>query len=221
MNIKRNAGLVIMIITAIELCFFICGASMWLDSLSYGTSKSTEQVQGRSFNISTKKEIPTIEGVDPDEIFNNTYYNALNVLSEGIAYGTTWVKLCPNVQIDINGETYVEVCDTKYKSVSSIKAPLKNIVTDKFVNFLMDNNFVEKDGKLYAKPILVSKNAMYSKLINYEVTDISKTNISYKVRSEYSDLNCGGDCDYIYKTHVFELVKEGNNWLVSNMEMPY
>lgn len=221
MDIKKNAGLVIMIVTALELCFFICGGGIWLNDLDFGVNKNNKPIEGKSFNISTNKPLPTIEGVDPDEIFNNTYYKALDVLSEGIAYGTTWLNLCPNEQIDINNKKYVEVCDTRYTSVASIKAPLKGIITDKFMDFLMDDNFVDKDGKLYSKPINVNKNAKYSKFISYEVTDISENSISYKVRSEYSDLNCDGDCDYMYKTHVFELVKEGNNWLVSNMEMPY
>ena len=221
MDIRKNAGLVIMIVAALELCFFICGGSIWLNDLDFGTNKKSEAIQGESFNISTDKKIPTIEGVDPDEIFNNTYYRALDVLSEGVAYGTTWLKLCPNEQIDINNERYVQVCDTNYTSLSAIKAPLKGVVTDKLINFFIDNNLVDKDGKLYAKPITVTKDETYLKLVTYEVTDISKDKVSYKVRSEYSDLDCGGDCDYAYKTHVFEVVKEGNNWLVSNIEMPY
>ncbi len=209
------AGFVIIVIAVIELIVTLFGGGIWLGSLSFETdSAKTTIIDGKSFNVE-------VNNLDQDVLFANTYYKALDVLSEGIAFGTTWLEICPNTQTEINGEIYIEICDERYSSVDSIKNSLNEYISIDYINKLMDNNFLDYNGKLYIKPINISKNQNYAGFVSYKLINKTNDKVTYLVKSKYIDLNCNENCDFEYKDHIFELTKEEGNWVVSNFEMPY
>ena len=219
-ELKQTAGIIIVLIAVIEMGFLICGGGLWINQLdldfsNYATT-STTSVEGKEFSI----KLPELD-VDTDELFNSTYFNVLSVLSDSVAYGTSWLPLCLDSQTEVNSKTYVEVCSQNYNSVESVKKPLEKYLTSDYIDYFVDDIYVNSAGKLYVRPVVVSKDETYVGFDSFEVKESSKKKITYIVRSKYSELNCGNKCNYVYKNHLFELVKEGNNWLVSNMEMPY
>lgn len=209
------AGFLIIAFTIAELIITIAGGGIWLNNLNFDSySFKSNSIEGKSFNVE-------INNVDQDVLFANTYYKALDALSEGISFGTTWLEICPNTQTQINGEIYIQVCDDRYTSVESIKLPLKKYISLNYINKLMDNNYLDYNDKFYIRPIQINKNQKYAGFVSYKLENKTANKITYSVKSKYSELNCNNKCEYTYKDHTFELSKEEGNWVVSNFEMPY
>lgn len=215
-ELKRKAGFIIVLVAVVELSFAFAFGGIWFNNQNfYQVNSETTQIEGAGLNSQINQT------VDSDSLFANTYYKALEVLSEGIAFGTTWLEICPNSQVQIEDDVYVKICSNKYFNRQDIVDSVSKYVSKDYIEYLMEDNFIDYEGDLYIKPLSITKNEEYIEFSSYKL--ISKTNdkIVYSVKSKYGALNCGDKCNYTYKEHLFELVREGNNWLVSNFEMPY
>ena len=85
----------------------------------------------------------------------------------------------------------------------------------------MGDNFIDQDGNLYIKPVLIDKNNDYIEFVSYTVKQKTSDKIIYIVKSKYGKLGCESNCQYSYSTDKFILTREENKWVVSNLEMPY
>lgn len=217
--VKRNAGLTIIFISIVVLIITFYSGGIWVLNVDFiGTSsKGNNHISGGGFNA----EILDVNSIDADSEFANTYFKALNLLSNSISFGTTWLEVCESGQIEIDNEIYVEVCSDKYSSKLDIVNSLKDYVSTDYISELMGDNFVDKDGRLYIKPVFVDKNNNYIEFVSYRVARKTSNQIIYMVKSKYGVLDCGDSCEYSYKEHKFTLVRERNKWVVSNLEMPY
>lgn len=218
-NKKANhkAGFTMIAIAVLVLSLSFLGGGIYLNSINLSTkSSNSDSIEG----IDKRAEANTTSN-DVDNIFANTYYNALDVLSEGIYYGTGWLSICPNSQMELNGEIYVKVCNDTYNKKSTIVDKAKNIISSNYINELMKDDYIDYNESLYIKPYSVDKNQEYVGFVSYKVLSQSSDKIVYSIKSKYSKLDCDNNCNYNYKEHKMTLTKEQGKWLVSNIEMPY
>ena len=218
-NLKKRAGLVIIFISLIALIITFYSGGIWILNVDFfATSKQTNgDIMGGGFNA----EIVDVKDIDADKEFANTYFQSLTLLSNSISFGTTWLEVCEFGQIEIAGEIYVQVCSDEYSSTNDIVESLKDYVSTEYIEELMGDNFIDKDGNLYIKPAYVAKDNNYIEFVSYRVAQKTPNKIIYMVKSRYGTLDCGNECNYSYDEHKFTLIRERNKWVVSNFEMPY
>ena len=216
-NEKRKAGLVIIFVSVIVMIIGFFAGGIWTLTLDFGYINNNDDINGGGFNA----EIIDVNDIDADNLFQSSYFNALNILSDTIAFGTTWLEVCEFGQIDVNGEVYVKTCSDKYKTTQDIVNSLKNYLSVDYIKELMGDNFIDQDGNLYIKPVLIDKNNDYIEFVSYTVKQKTSDKIIYIVKSKYGKLGCESNCQYSYSTDKFILTREENKWVVSNLEMPY
>lgn len=213
-----NAGVIIIFISILILIIFIVASGIWslkLSALPIFTNNT--KIGGSGFNA----EIIDTKNIDTDKLFNSKYFNTLNLLSDSIAFGTTWLNVCENGQTIYNDDIYVKVCSDEFKSLKDIYDKFLPYVSNDYISELIGDNFIEKDGALYIKPVWIDKNNEYIGFDSYKVEEKTSDKIVYMVKSKYGKLNCTSNCNYSYNDNKFTLVREGNRWVVSNLEMPY
>ena len=217
--VYKKAGLTIVFIAIISLILTFYVGGVWILNINFvgNGSKGNAGISGNDFNA----EILDVNSIDADSLFANTYFQSLNILSNSISFGTTWLEVCETGQIEIDNEIYVEVCSDKYSSTSDIYDSLSDYISTDYIYELMEENFIDRNGKLYIKPIYIDKNDKYVEFVSYRVAQKTSNKIVYMVKSKYGVLDCGDSCDYSYKEHKFTLIRERNKWVVSNFEMPY
>lgn len=215
-ELKRKAGFIIILIAVVEFSFAFTFGGVWFNNQNFfPIDTETSKIEGSGLNSQINS------GVDADSLFANTYYKALEGLSEGIAFGTTWLEICPNSQVQIGDDVYVKICSNKYFDKQDIVDSVSKYISKEYIEYLMEDNFIDYEGDLYIKPISIVKNEEYIEFSSYKVISKTSKKIVYSVKSKYGPLGCNADCNYTYKEHSFELIREGNSWLVSNFEMPY
>lgn len=220
LNERQKAGLTIIFIAVIFLIIAFFGAHIWLSTIDFGISgnNNNTSISGGGFNAEITDND---KNMSAEEIFENIYYNALDKLSQTIAHGNTWLEICPNSQVEIDGEIYMKICSDKYNSIADIEDELESVATKSYIENLIGKDYIDKDGALYIRPISIDKDERYIEMSSYLVKTKKSDEIIYSVKSKYGDLGCSDSCDYFYKEHKFSIVKENGVWLVSEFEMPY
>ena len=226
-NIKREAGLVLIFVAIICLIILLFSSGIWFSTIDFtgtiskfnGTISSTE-----------KKAVINVDDINEEVLFESTYYDALNKLSNTIGYGSTWLDICPNSQREYNNKIYVRICSDEYKSKDDIINSLTKQFTVSFINLLMGDYYIDIDyqensyinnSKLYIYPISLEKDPNYIEMDSYEMISKTSEKIEYEVTSKYKVPFCKENCNYVFKTNKFVLVNVDGNWLVDNMELPY
>ena len=217
---RINSGYVIIFISIICLMITIFSGGIWFSGLDLTPKK--EEV---ALDISGKSRKASIDNeIDTDQIFEDTYYKALNVLSNTIAYGSTWLEICPNSQIDLNGKVLLKTCSEDYKTKNDIVEYLKSVATEKLISFMMGDYYIDygenTEDSLYIDPVSTEADSTYIDVDSFEVISKSNTRIEYLVTSIYGDRTCEGDCNYDFKSHKFVVINDNGNWLVDEMEFP-
>jgi len=215
-NVKNQAGFIIILICVIVSIIGCFGSHLWLSNLDF-SEYSRASIDGSGFDANGNNG----QTIDVKNLFSNKYNQILQVLSSGIAHGTTWLTICPNSQIEVGNDIYIEVCSDEYNSVAAIKNSLSGYVTDDYIEHLMEDNYLDKNGKLYIKPVFSEKNEEYLGFVSYNIVQKTQDKIVFLVKSKYQKQNCDEKCDTYYEEHKFILMREENEWLVSNIEMPY
>lgn len=213
MDEKKKAGFIIISISSLLLIITLVSGGIWFNSIDLSFSNN-DVISGSSFNASVDNDL------NHNEIFQDVYYSALDILSNRIYYGTTWLDVCPNSQKEIDGQVYVKVCSSEYDTIQSIKKSATNYISSDLVDELMGNNYLEKDGELYILPVSFGKNKEYAGFDSYYVKSSSPKKIEFVVKSKYMPLDCKSNCES-FETHSLVLEKIGDNWVVSSIEMPY
>lgn len=214
MDSKQIAGLTIIIISMVILTIFLIGSFVKFSGIEKEYVDSKIESVGLNATISD-------EDVDADSLFATTYYDALSVIADGVASGSTWLEVCLNSQVTINDEIYVKVCNSNFKTVEDLKKYVNEYATKDYTNTLMGSNYINDNNSLYILPVAIEKDSNYKGFVSYNVKQVSSNKIIYLVKSKYTEKECSEDCEYTYKEHKFVLERENNKWLVSNMEMPY
>lgn len=212
--LKLNAGFLIILVAVVSLCITILSGGIWFLSIDYSQIFNTKTISGNSMNAQVKL-------IDHDELFDNHYYSSLELLSNTIAYGTTWLDLCAESQTFIGEKVYMQVCSDIYSSIKSIKTALSKYISNDLISFYMADYYKEYNNGLYVVPFNITKDDTYAGLKSYVVKSKTSSKIEYIVTSKYSDVDCGDSCKYTYKNHKFVLEKQNNNWVVTGIEMPY
>lgn len=212
--LKTNPGFVIILVSVIIFVILILCGGIWMANIDFSSFFQYDSISSNELNASGSN-------IDEDVIFEDSYYVSLDLLSNTVAYGTTWLDLCNNSQTTINNQVYMKVCSNTYKSVSSIKDELKKYISDDLIDIFMSDYYIDYNDSLYVIPVSTSKNEDYLSFESYKVINKTINKIEYIVTSKYSDINCVDNCKYSYKEHKFVLEKENNKWLVKEFELPY
>lgn len=212
--LKTNPGFVIILVSVIAFIVLILCGGVWMANIDFSSFFP-------SYSISSNELNAAVSNIDEDKLFEDNYYDSLNILSNTVAYGTTWLDLCSNSQTTINNQVYVKVCSNTYKSVDSIKSELGKYISNNLIDIFISDYYIDYNDSLYVIPVSTSKNEDYLSFESYKVIDKTINKIEYMVTSKYSDINCVDNCKYSYKEHKFVLEKENNKWLVKEFELPY
>lgn len=211
--LRRNAGISIILIVCACIVLFILGGTVWSQNINYNFNKKTNsQLKAEVSTDDIKNEINSL---NERKLFDSTYYDALDNLSD-LAYNTKWLQLCHNSQTKIKNELYVKVCDSRFSSKSDILYYYENILVKDLTSKIIDNYFIDYNGELYVKPFVVDKDANYIGMDSYTIKFKTNDKISFVVKSKYK----GSNSNYEYKEHSFEILKNGSIWVVSKFDLP-
>lgn len=214
---QKKAGVVIICIAIITLIISLCSFSSLFNGIDYGNN-SSNIISGSGLNAEVGMKISNEKA---KEIFDSVYYSDLTLLAQTITHGTTWLELCSNSFIEIDGEYYTKVCDKLYNSVASVKETYKNIALDSYIDNVMGKDYLDYENSLYVRAYNDNVDEEYIEMDSYKILNSSSNEISYLVTSKYGKLGCDSACKYSYKEHKLTLVNENGKWLISEFEMPY
>ena len=214
-TLKLRAGFLIILVAVVSLCITILSGGLWFANIDYSNIFRTESI------MSSNDKNAEIQSINHEELFEEYYYGALDVLSNTVAYGTTWLELCVESQTLIGEDTYMKVCSNMYSSLKDIRKTLGEYVSTDLIDIYMSDYYKEYNNGLYVLPISITKDSTYAGFESYTLKNKTANKIEYIVTSKYSGFNCGDNCKYSYKKQSFVLEKQNNEWKVLEIELPY
>lgn len=210
---QQIGGLLIVLFSAFAMCVAFTGFYFKFYGEESYSAHDVLEISGKNSNV----VVTDTKDIDTDNIFANTYYEALDKFATTIGHGTTWLEICPDSQEKIGDDIYFKVCDSRFNSRQSIVDYFKKLFTEEYVEELISEDYIIHNGELYITPVSVQTDTSYQGLSSYTVKTVTPNKIIYLVKSKYST----NDVDYTYQEHKFILNNVNGNWLVSNFEMPY
>ena len=219
---KQKAGVCILFISVMIMIIgaFTFGFSYYVD-----TSVSFEGLSASISDINNTNSDSGVVNVDTKKLFEDNYYNVLSILSNSVAFGTTWLDLCQANSVVIDNDTYVKVCSDDFNTRNDVVKYLSDYLTSDYIEMLLDDYYIDYEDSgtyaLYIKPLNLNKDESYIDMDSYKVVSSTSNKIIYEVKSIYNDLNCKNNCQARYKSQKVTFVLENGNWLVDFMELPY